>query len=78
MIKVKEEYRGKDGKIDMCQALKELIEDGRIEGRAEGRTEGIRSVVIRMIQKGKDDEEIMELTGCSMEMLWETRQNLQK
>lgn len=74
MIKVKDEYRGKDGKIDMCQALKELIEDGRIEGR----TEGIRSVVIRMIQKGKDDEEIMELTGCSMEMLWETRQNLQK
>ena len=74
MIKVKDEYRGKDGKIDMCQALKELIEDGRVEGRAEG----VRSVVIRMIQKGKDDEEIMELTGCSMEMLWETKQSIKK
>lgn len=78
LIKVKDEYRGKDGKIDMCQALNELIEDGRVEGRVEGHAEGVRSVVIRMIQKGKDDEEIMELTGCSMEMLWETKQSIKK
>jgi len=70
LIKVKDEYRGKDGKMDMCQALKELLADERMEG--------VRSVVIRMIQKGKDDEEIMELTGCSMEMLWETRQSMKK
>lgn len=70
LIKVKDEYRGKDGKIDMCQALKELLADERMEG--------VRSVVIRMIQKGKDDNEIMELTGCSMEMLWETRQSMKK
>ncbi len=68
LIKVKDEYRGKEGKIDMCKALKELIEDGRVEG--------IRSVVIRMIQKGKGDEEIMELTGCSMEVLWETKKSM--
>lgn len=70
LIKVKDEYRGKDGKIDMCQALKELLADERMEG--------VRSVVIRMIQKGKDDNEIMELTGCSMEMLWETKQSMKK
>lgn len=29
LIQVKDEYRGKDGKINMCQALKKLIEDGR-------------------------------------------------
>lgn len=34
------EYCGRDGKFDMCQALKELIEEGRIEGREEGREEG--------------------------------------
>lgn len=28
-------FRGKDGKIDMCEGLKGLIEDGREEGRIE-------------------------------------------
>ncbi len=34
LITVKDEYR-KDGKIDMCQALKELLADERMEGRKE-------------------------------------------
>ena len=88
LIQVKEEYRGKDGKVDMCQALKELIEDGRAEGRAEGRASGltdgrkqghadaIRIVVIRMIQKGKSDEEIMELTECSATLIGEIRSGM--
>ena len=29
----------------MCQAIKEMIEDGRQEGRLEGREEGIRAFV---------------------------------
>ena len=57
LIQVKDEYRGKDGKVNMCQALKELIEEGRAEGRASGLADGhaaaIRDVVIRMIEKGK-------------------------
>ena len=61
----------------MCQALKDLIEDGRSEGREEGREEGrstaIRNVVIKMVSKGKSDEEIMELTECSAELIWEVR-----
>ena len=40
LIQVKDEYRGKDGKVNMCQALKELIEDGRAEGRASGLADG--------------------------------------
>lgn len=32
----KEEYEGKDGKRDVCQAIKDLIEDGRQEGRETG------------------------------------------
>ncbi|MCM1262511.1 MAG: Rpn family recombination-promoting nuclease/putative transposase [Butyrivibrio sp.] len=40
LIEAKEDYYGKDGKVDMCKALKELIEDGRLEGREEGRLEG--------------------------------------
>ncbi len=81
LIRVKEEYRGKEGKIDMCQALKELIEDGRMEGRAEGLAEGrmeeLRFIVVNMVRKGKTDEEIVELTECSAELLWKVRENLQ-
>lgn len=80
LIKIKEEYRGKDGKVNMCQALKELIEDGRMEGRMEGHEEGhtaaIKSVVLNMVRKGKSDEEIIEMTECSAEMIWEIRQKL--
>ena len=34
-------YQRKDGKIDMCRAITELIEDGRAEGIETGRREGI-------------------------------------
>ena len=29
------------GRSDMCRAIEELIEDGRVEGKIEGRVEGI-------------------------------------
>lgn len=67
LIQVKDEYR-KDGKVDMCQALKELIE--------EGRDLAIRDVVVRMIKKGKSDEEIMELTECGSTLIWEVRKSM--
>lgn len=51
LIQVKDEYRGKDGKINMCQALKELIEEGREEGLADGR----REIVLRMYADGNLD-----------------------
>ncbi|MCM1047993.1 MAG: Rpn family recombination-promoting nuclease/putative transposase [Clostridiales bacterium] len=44
LIEAKEDYYGKDGKVDMCKALKELIEDGR----AEGREEGLRALVFSL------------------------------
>ena len=74
LIQVKEEYSREDGRIDMCQALKELLADERMEGREEGR----KSIVIKMVQKGKSDEEIMELTECSAQMLWEVKEGLKK
>ena len=36
-------YQRKDGKIDMCRAITELIEDGRAEGIETGRREGIET-----------------------------------
>ena len=84
LVRIKDEYKGKDGKVNMCQALKELIEEGREEGRASGLADGreqghadaIRNVVIRMVKKGKSDEEIMELTECSATLIWEVRRSM--
>lgn len=71
LIQIKDEYKGKDGKINMCQALKELIEDGRMEGHSTA----IRGIVVKMVRMGKSDEEIIELTECSAELIGEARAN---
>ena len=39
----------KGGKVDMCQAIKELIEDGRNEGIMQGRSEGIEAFIESII-----------------------------
>lgn len=39
-VEKKEEYREEGSGINMCRAIRELIEDGRMEGRAEGKAEG--------------------------------------
>ena len=41
LVKVK----GKEGKVNMCQAIKEWMEDERNEGRNEGRIEGIEILI---------------------------------
>lgn len=46
-----------EGKMDMCQAIKELIEDGRLEGRLEGKVIGIIKTARRYHAK---DSEIVE------------------
>lgn len=48
LIGMKDYYSGKDGKVDMCKAIKELIEDGREEGLEEGREEGLRALVFSL------------------------------
>ena len=37
------EYRRKDGKVDMCKAIRDMMEDSRIEGIETGRREGIET-----------------------------------
>ena len=37
---VDKEHFMTEGGMNMCEAIEEMIEDGRIEGRAEGRLEG--------------------------------------
>ncbi len=66
MLKWKEKYR-KGGKIDMCQGLREWLEDERAEGKKEGKAEGEKRFAILtsvMIQNGKT-EELLKATSDS-------------
>ena len=68
LIQVKEEYSREDGKIDMCQALKELLADERMEGREEGRELGRKELVLRMYADGTlDVRKACTYLGCTPE-----------
>ena len=68
LIEAKEYYE-KEGMVDMCKALTELIEDGKQEGRAEGRVEGkqlgkdekLRELVEKKVKKGLSVSEIADV-----------------
>lgn len=53
----------KEGKLDMCKAIEEIFEDGKVEGIKKGRS----SIIRNMIQQGLDEEFICRLTGCSQQ-----------
>ena len=55
LIAVKEFHR-KDGKVDMCKALTELIE----EGREEGREEGIYGMILDNLEQGTSQDKVEE------------------
>lgn len=50
LVEIKK-YHDKEGKIDMCQALTEMLQDEREEGRAEGRAAGREQGKLEMLVK---------------------------
>ena len=76
------EYKGKDGKVDMCTAIKEMIADGRTEGIKVGREAGMdektRSFVVNMLRRGMEDTDIMALAECEQELIDEVRSTIKK
>ena len=63
LIEAKEYYE-KDGAVDMCKALTELIADGKQEGREEGREEGKqlgKELVVKKVKKGLSVSEIADV-----------------
>jgi len=59
LISVKK-YHGKDGKIDMCQALKEMLADERMIGMKEGIKEGIEAFVLDNLEEGVEQKRIVD------------------
>jgi hypothetical protein len=69
-VETEEEY-------DMCQALKEWLEEERVMGREEGREEGAFSKTIQiaenMLRKGMADTDVLALTECGEAVIEEIR-----
>ena len=61
----KESCRNERGGIDMCQAIIEMIE----EGREEGKIDGIKIIINNMYQKGYTNIQISEITGVPLEQV---------
>lgn len=79
LIEGKSCYEGKDGKVDMCTAIKELIADGRNEGRTEGIDEKTRIIVHNMLSRNMSIQDICAIAECSEELVKEvSRSSLKK
>ena len=83
---VKERYREKGGKINMCEAIRGMIEDGRLEGRREGKLEGRREgelkakqiVARNMYLRGMSEEDTSGLCEEDIELVRQWFHNWRK
>lgn len=66
---VKERYRKKGGKINMCEAIRGMIEDGRLEGRREGELKAKQIVARNMYLRGMSEEDTSGLCEEDIELV---------
>ncbi len=80
IMNYKERSRNEEGGIDMCQAIIEMIEDGKVEGVEKGREEERTLIITNMFEKGYTSIQISEITGVSLNQIQkiETDFNLQE
>lgn len=90
LANIKQTYK-KGRKINMCQAILDMIEDGKkegeevgrnkgwIEGRNEGRNEGIKTSCLKMLKKSGSYELVSEVLEIPIVQLkaWEAEENIQ-
>lgn len=77
----KEQYQEEGGTFNMCQAIREMIEDGRIEGRQEGKREGAQIAARNLYARGISVSETAAICEVSEEQarewfsLWDKRES---
>ncbi len=59
---------------NMCTALKELKNEGRLEGRQEGRLEGTHESVLKLLRKGFSASEAASLLDFTKEEILKIQQ----
>ena len=57
----------RDYHSQMQASREEGRKEGREEGKKEGKKEGVASIITNMLRKGKDPEEIADMTGENLE-----------
>ena len=62
---VKETYRGKGEKINMCEAIRGMIEDGRLEGKLEAEQIMAKNMYLR----GMTEEDVAGLCEEEIELV---------
>ncbi len=63
---------GKEERIDMCQALEELYQDGVREGREEG----VSLIVLNMLKSGMSVSDIKKYTGVGESMIAQVQKSM--
>lgn len=54
------QYHGKDGKVNMCEALTKMLADERQEGLEQGIEQGIRIFILDKLEEGMPEERVAE------------------
>lgn len=67
---------GKEARIDMCEALEELYQDGVREGREEGREEGVAMIILNMLKSGMPVSDIKKYTGVGENMIAQVQKSM--
>lgn len=74
LIETIHSYRTENEKreeYNMCQALEELMQDHWNEGKEEGREESRQNIVLNMLKKGFQIEQICDIVECDPDMVLE-------
>ena len=81
LVEVKDEYKEMGGKMNMCTAIREMMEDSKTEGRAEGISLGeslkLESLVAKKLGKGDTVEKIADDLVESVEVIRQIVKKLQ-
>ena len=79
MLQKKDKYKtenGEEEEYNMCQALKELMEDNRNEGRREGSLKKTKTVVRNFLQMGFSVDDICKAAECAPALVKEMQDSL--
>ena len=79
LVKAKDDY-GKDGKVDMCTAIREMMADSREEGIRTGREEGFDEkgiqVFINAVNRGMSEADAKAIAEISDELVEAARKRM--
>lgn len=72
------DYYGKDGKVDMCTAIKELMADSREEGIRTGFGEKGIQVYINAIKRGMSEEDAKAIAEIDDSLVEAARKRMEQ